>query len=162
MRVVAFLAPWVALGIAVVAIAFRGGPGRAREAYRAAGGLRGLRFGTPLLYLAPGVAIPLAIIAAHGSAVGGKGRLAAEEPNKQLIEGKALFRAYCATCHTLAAQNAHGVTGPNLDTVGQMTRDRVLKAIEVGGTGQGRMPARILQGGDAEAVAAYVAKVAGR
>lgn len=162
MRVVAFLAPWVALGVAVIAVAFGGGPRRAREAYRSGGGVRGLRFGTPLLYVVLGVAIPLAIIAARSAGVGGTGRLAAEEPDKQLVEGKALFRAQCATCHTLAAQNAHGATGPNLDEIGQMTRQRVLNAIRIGGTGQGRMPARIVQAGDAEAVAAYVAKVAGR
>jgi mono/diheme cytochrome c family protein len=38
----------------------------------------------------------------------------------------------------------------------------VLNAIENGGTGQGRMPAGLLQGEDAEDVAAYVASVAGQ
>ena len=161
MRTVAFLAPWVALGIAVVSVAFAGGPRRAREAYRS-GGWRGLRLGTPVLYIVLGVAIPVAIILARGSAVGGKGRLTAEQPNQQLVEGKALFRANCMTCHTLAAVNAHGVTGPNLDEIGQMTRERVMRAIEVGGTGTGRMPPEILLGEDAEAVAVYVSKVAGR
>ena len=161
MRVVAFLAPWVALGIGAILIAFLGGPRRARQVY-VAGGRRGLRLWTPLLFVALGVVIPLSIIGARGSAVGGKGRLTAERPDKQLVEGKALFRANCAACHTLAAQNAHGVTGPNLDQIGQMTRGRVLSAIRNGGTGTGRMPKDILQSGDAEAVAAYVAKVAGR
>jgi mono/diheme cytochrome c family protein len=43
-----------------------------------------------------------------------------------------------------------------------MTEKRVLSAIERGGTGQGRMPARLLQGEDAKAVAAFVAKTAGK
>ncbi len=40
--------------------------------------------------------------------------------------------------------------------------ERVVTAIENGGTGQGRMPAGLLRGQDAEAVAAYVARVAGQ
>jgi hypothetical protein len=42
-----------------------------------------------------------------------------------------------------------------------VTKDRIVKAIEVGGTGQGRMPPRLLQGKDAERVGAYLAEVAG-
>jgi hypothetical protein len=38
----------------------------------------------------------------------------------------------------------------------------VLNAIKRGGTGTGRMPPQLLDGPDAEAVAAYVAAVAGR
>ena len=40
-------------------------------------------------------------------------------------------------------------------------RERVVGAIENGGTGQGRMPANLFEGEDARAVAAYVAEVAG-
>ena len=43
-----------------------------------------------------------------------------------------------------------------------MTEDRVLQAIKIGGTGQKRMPAGLLEGEDAEAVAAYVTAVAGQ
>jgi mono/diheme cytochrome c family protein len=39
--------------------------------------------------------------------------------------------------------------------------ERIVNAIENGGTGQGQMPADLLQGEEAEAVARYVAKVAG-
>ncbi len=38
----------------------------------------------------------------------------------------------------------------------------MLNAIKNGGTGQDRMPADLLSGNDAEAVAAYVAAVAGQ
>ena len=38
----------------------------------------------------------------------------------------------------------------------------MLNAIERGGTGDGRMPAGLLEGEDAEAVALYVSKVAGQ
>ena len=36
------------------------------------------------------------------------------------------------------------------------------QAIERGGTGSGRMPPRLLEGAEADAVATYVANVAGR
>jgi mono/diheme cytochrome c family protein len=76
--------------------------------------------------------------------------------------GKGLFRHTCASCHSLAAVNARGVTGPNLDKIGAVTKERVLSAIRVGGTGQNRMPSGLLQGSDAEDVALYVSKVAGQ
>ena len=56
---------------------------------------------------------------------------------------------------------AQGVTGPDLDDLG-LDRQRVLNAIKRGGTGDGRMPAGLLQGEDAENVARYVAQVAGQ
>ncbi len=43
-----------------------------------------------------------------------------------------------------------------------MDKQRVLNAIKKGGTGQDRMPAGLLQGHDAQLVAAYVARVAGQ
>ena len=54
------------------------------------------------------------------------------------------------------------MTGPDLDEIGEMTEERVLTAIKVGGTGQKRMPAGLLEGEDAEAVAKYVTAVAGQ
>jgi mono/diheme cytochrome c family protein len=58
--------------------------------------------------------------------------------------------------------NAQGVTGPDLDGLGGLDQERVLNAIERGGTGQGRMPAGLLTNEDARDVALYVARVAGR
>ena len=49
-----------------------------------------------------------------------------------------------------------------ISTTSASTAERVLNAIRRGGTGDGRMPAALLEGEDAEAVAAYVAKVAGQ
>ena len=160
MNSVWFIALWVIVGSIVLGFAFAGGPGRARRETAARGGRIG-RWILVLIFLA-GLAVPVVISLESTSAVGGTGSLTNEQPNKQLTEGKALFRANCASCHTLAALNAKGVTGPNLDELGGVTRERVLKAIRIGGTGQGRMPENIVTGGDAEAVAAYVAKVAGR
>jgi cbb3-type cytochrome c oxidase subunit III len=83
--------------------------------------------------------------------------------------GKTLFTSKCASCHTLAAANAKGKIGPNLDeafaygrkqgfkqvTIEQVVRDQIELA-------SGQMPANLVTGADADAVAAYVASVAGK
>ena len=71
-----------------------------------------------LLYLALGVAVPAAVIAGRGEAEGAVGPLRTEQPTGQDEEGKDLFIQNCKSCHTLAAVQAHGVTGPNLDELG--------------------------------------------
>jgi mono/diheme cytochrome c family protein len=161
MEVVAFLAPFALLGIGVIFVAFSGGPGRAREAYLTKGG-GFFRFVMVLLYAALGLAVPALIISAREPSEGATPPLKHEEASSELEEGKELFRQTCATCHTLAAANARGVTGPDLDEVGEMTEERVLTAIKIGGTGQKRMPAGLLEGPDAEAVAKYLVAVAGK
>ena len=155
-----FLAPWVAIGAAVFWIAFRG-PTSARAAGGPMGG-RGLRVGVPLAFLALGVLVPGAVIADRGGAVSGEGQLASVAPSPKEARGRVLFQQTCATCHSLAAVNDRGVTGPNLDQLGVVDERRVATAIKNGGTGQGRMPAGLLEGPDAEAVAAFVAKTAGK
>jgi cytochrome c553 len=161
MAVAAFLVPFVLLGIGVIFVAFSGGPGKAREAYLTKGG-RFFRFTIVLIYVGLGVAVPLLIISGNEESEGGTPPLQHEKASAQLEEGKELFRQTCTSCHTLAAANARGVTGPDLDDIGEMTEERVLTAIKVGGTGQKRMPAGLLEGEDAEAVAAYVTAVAGQ
>ena len=85
---------------------------------------------------------------------------------------QALFADNCGSCHTLDAAGTDGVVGPNLDdrlapagaAEGEAvtgTESRVLSAIETG-LGNGRMPAGILQGQQADQVANYVARVAGQ
>lgn len=161
MEIVAFLVPFVLLGVAVVFIAFQGGPGAAREAYLTKGG-RAFRVTIPILYIVLGVGVPALILANRREATGGTGALASEQPSESEERGKMLFRQQCASCHTLAAVNARGVTGPNLDRIGEIKPERIVNAIRVGGTGQDRMPARLLEGEEARAVADYVAKVAGK
>ena len=161
MEVVAFLAPFVLIGIGVIFVSFSGGPGEAREAYLTKGG-RFFRFSMLILYVSLGVAVPALIIAEREPAEGGTPSLRNEHASEDLERGKELFRQTCTACHSLAAANARGVTGPNLDEVGQLTEDRVLTAIKIGGTGQKRMPAALLQGEDAEAVAKYLEQVAGK
>lgn len=161
MKIVAFLVPFVLLGIAVVFIAFQGGPGAAREAYLTKGG-RAFKVTIPILYIVLGVGVPALILANRGETTGGTGALESEELSGSAARGKALFRQQCASCHSLAAVNARGVTGPNLDRIGEIKPERIINAIRVGGTGQDRMPARLLEGEEAQAVADYVAKVAGK
>ena len=161
MEVIAFLAPFVLLGVGVIFVAFSGGPGRAREAYLTRGG-RFFRFSMLLLYAALGLAVPALVIADRDPAEGGTAPLRNETASSDLENGKELFRQTCTACHSLEAANARGVTGPNLDEVGEMTVERVTTAIRVGGTGQDRMPAGLLEGEDAELVAKYLAEVAGK
>jgi mono/diheme cytochrome c family protein len=155
------IVPFVVLGLTVIFIAFWGGPSAAREAYLTRGG-RFFTFAMIVLYLALGVAVPAVVIASRSEAEGGTGSLRSTEPTAKEEKGKELFIQNCKSCHTLAAVNAHGVTGPNLDELGGLDKQRVLHAIEIGGTGDGRMPPKLLEGADADAVATYVSDVAGR
>src|SRR5687768_5628996 len=68
--------------------------------------------------------------------------------------GRTLFVETCGSCHTLDAAGTQGAIGPNLDEL-QADRERVLRAIEQGGTGSGSMPADLYKGEDAQAVAEF-------
>ena len=84
-------------------------------------------------------------------------------------QGKQLFQSKCGGCHTLADAGTHGQQGPNLDdafspsrkqgfkqnTVEQVVRDQIELAVPP-------MPQNLVKGADADAVAAYVAQVAGK
>jgi mono/diheme cytochrome c family protein len=161
MQVLLVIGPFLVLGIIVIFIAFSGSPGAAREAYLTRGG-RVFTFVIVLLYLGLGVAVPAAVIAGRQESEGGVGFLRTQKASTLDEQGKELFIQTCKSCHTLAAVQAEGVTGPDLDDLGGVDRQRVLNAIKNGGTGQDRMPAGLLEGADAEAVARYVARVAGQ
>jgi cytochrome c553 len=160
MEVLVVLVPFLLAGIAISFIAFSGGPAAAREAYLTRGG-RLFRWGIPVLYILLGAVVPAAVIASRPESEGGVGKLRTAALTEKEEEGKRLFRQTCWSCHNLDAVQAQGVTGPDLDELG-LDRERVLNAIERGGTGDGRMPAELLEGEEAEAVALYVAKVAGQ
>ena len=171
--VVAFILFWVVLGLAVFFIAVRGvarapatpPQGFARDAARS----WGLAF--VVIYIGFGVAMPLAFL--HGnnananSQVGGI-TLTAGEKN-----GRILFGEHCGVCHTLAAANAVGKVGPNLDTLRRPRRscctrsttgafrsrpDRAARSC----LGQGNMPAGIVQGNEAEQVSQFVGEGRGQ
>jgi mono/diheme cytochrome c family protein len=84
-------------------------------------------------------------------------------------DGKDLFVNNCGPCHTLAAAGTEGVVGPNLDDQlaagGTASFDgsysRALNAVTCG-FGGGRMPEGILQGENAQEVAAFVGAYAGQ
>jgi mono/diheme cytochrome c family protein len=160
-EVLLVIVPFVVLGIGVIFVAFSGGPGAAREAYLT-GGRRTFPVLILVLYVGLGIAVPAAVIASRGESEGAVGKLRTEEPTAREEQGKELFIETCKSCHTLDAVNAHGVTGPDLDDLGGLDRQRVLGAIKRGGTGQGRMPAGLLEGEDAQDVAIYVSQVAGQ
>jgi cytochrome c6 len=90
----------------------------------------------------------------EGGGGGGGGGAAAS------AEGKQIFTQSCGTCHTLSDAGTSGTVGPNLDEL-QPDAARVTSAIENGGAGTGAMPANIVTGQEAEAVAEYVSSVAG-
>jgi len=161
MEIVAFLIPFVLLGVAVVFIAFQGGPGAAREAYLTKGN-RAFKIAIPVIYIVAGVGVPALILANRGEAAGGTGALESQELTAKQERGKTLFQQQCASCHSLAAVNARGVTGPDLDDIGEVTPQRILNAIKNGGTGQDRMPTGLMEGEEAQDVAEYVSEVAGK
>ena len=75
---------------------------------------------------------------------------------KAEASGREIFGEQCAQCHTLAAANAVGDVGPNLDDL-RPDRELVLNAIEHGRTSaRGTMPGNLVQGEEMEEVADFV------
>ena len=119
------------------------------------------RWWSTIVVVGLGIAVPLAIGVVNKndhakSAPGGVDLNASQE------RGRAVFATYCSTCHTLKASNAVGKVGPNLDVL-HPPKGLILDAIAKGrARGQGQMPAGLVDGEDAQDVAAYVAAAAGR
>jgi mono/diheme cytochrome c family protein len=89
------------------------------------------------------------------TACGGSGEPATDHSGAG--RGHDLFVSTCSSCHTLEAAGARGAVGPNLDDLSP-SRETVLSAIA---EGPSSMPANLLEGADAEAVADFVAESAG-
>jgi mono/diheme cytochrome c family protein len=109
------------------------------------------------------VILLLAIAVAAVAAAAGCG-----DGNEPIADrGAVLFNERCSGCHTLEAAGAEGTvagtdpTGPNLNKRPE-TKDAVLYAIRNGGFSGAIMPQNVVVGEDAEAVAEFVAKYAGR
>jgi mono/diheme cytochrome c family protein len=75
--------------------------------------------------------------------------------NAQEQHGRQVFAQHCAGCHELKASNAVGSTGPSLDML-RPPAPATLAAIR---HGPGAMPADLVTGPDAQAVANFVAAV---
>jgi mono/diheme cytochrome c family protein len=161
----AFVITFIVVGLVVVAAAFSGGR---RQSERPAGpsrtNRRSVALGVGVLVVLLGVLVPALVIAAakdSDKAPGGVKLTAADE------HGREVFAERCATCHTLKAANAVGKVGPNLDQlVGGLDpkgqKAFILNAIKEGrARGQGQMPKGLVDGQDAQDVAAFVSAVAG-
>ena len=174
LAVLLFAAFWVVLGLGVFFLAVRGGPSAAVSTTGGAGtpaSRRAMVWVLLFIYVGFGVALPVIFLFGNknraSAQVGGITLTAAEK------RGRQIFGERCGLCHTLAAANAVGKVGPNLDTV-QPTYQLTLHTIEFGCLqnpppatqeaclGYGTMPADVVQGADAQDVAQFVARVAGK
>jgi mono/diheme cytochrome c family protein len=166
---IVFVIFWALLGVGVFFVAMRGGPSGARRALHteAKPGQRLVTLGVIVLF-AFGLIVPAIVLAFNGehkaSVASGGIRLTAEQQ-----KGRELFARSCAVCHTLSATKSVGRVGPDLDTrVGvDIATPAGRKALVLGAIAEGRarglgqMPALLYQGKEAEAVASFVAAVAG-
>jgi mono/diheme cytochrome c family protein len=174
LAVLLFAAFWVVLGLGVFFMAVRGGPSAAvtvpgrRGSYAAR---RAMAWVFAVTYVGFGVVLPTVfLIGNHNRANGQVGGITLTASEKR---GREIFGERCSLCHTLAAANAVGKVGPNLDVI-QPTEQLVLHTIQNGclqnpppGSseaclGEGNMPADVVQGVDAADVAKFVSKVAGK
>jgi mono/diheme cytochrome c family protein len=173
LAVILFIAFWVLLALGLFYIAARGGLGGVRASLhkQSRGAQKAFVLVFLVVYIGFGVAIPLAFLTGNhanaNSQVGGIKLTAAEQ------RGRELFGQNCAVCHTLAAANAIGKVGPNLDQL-QPPEKLVADTIANGCLpnppanspatclGQGVMPADLLTGKDATDVAQFVHAVAGK
>lgn len=135
-----------------------------------------------------GFAALAVLVAAAAVGCGTVGRV---EDGAEISRGKELFvsgaededgqrRQSCGSCHTLADAGTKGTIGPNLDdafrhvrsetdpgqgfdesTIRDVIRGQIAYPVEETPTGAPGMPADLVTGSDADAVAAYVASVAG-
>jgi mono/diheme cytochrome c family protein len=158
-----FIGFWVLVGLTIFVIALSGGPREARTRVFQSQSRRGRRTTVVVILivcLAFGVALP-ALVIANDEHQDKAGRADVKLTASQK-RGRELFGHTCNQCHTLAASKTVGKVGPNLDNL-RPPEALVLNAIQQGrARGNGRMPAALLQGQDAQDVAAYVSKVAGR
>ena len=119
--------------------------------------------------LAPRWALGLAVLGLL--ALGGcGGKISVDAANKQ---GAVLFNQRCSGCHSLDAANAYGskpagqieggerTNGPNFNQR-QESKDDVLFAIRNGGFSGAIMPANVVLGKDAEAVAQFLDQYSGK
>jgi mono/diheme cytochrome c family protein len=151
----------LALGVLFVALSGGTSGARARLASQSRGTRRLALVNFILALLILGIAIPAAVIASVDSrnsipTANVSNLTAAEE------HGRELFGQRCRNCHTLKAANAVAQVGPNLDNL-RPPKALVLNAIHNGrAAGNGQMAADLVEGQDADDVAAFVAKAVGQ
>jgi cbb3-type cytochrome c oxidase subunit III len=110
-------------------------------------------------------ALPLLALAAvlAGCGTGGKATTGDQ------TNGQKLFTSKCAGCHTLAAAGSSGTSGPNLDDAFGSSRKQGFKQSTIQNVVLDQirdaappMPKELVEGQDAQDVAAFVAAVAGQ
>jgi mono/diheme cytochrome c family protein len=170
LAVALFVAFWVVLGVGIFLIAARRGRGPSPTAQRR-GSNRFVGLVFAFVVVGFGVALPAAILI--GNRVNASAQVGGHKLTSAEKTGRRLFGQHCAVCHTLAATNAIGKVGPNLDSI-RPAASLVLRTINNGclpnapsGSpqqclGQGVMPANVVTGNNARDVANFVAQVAGR
>jgi mono/diheme cytochrome c family protein len=160
MAALIFLAFFLILGLGVVLVAMRGGPRGVRDTLERGRRrpLHAAEFAVAGVIALFGLAVPAIVLLGDQARAGpGGGKLSTAQ-----AEGRKLFSAKCATCHTLKDANAVGKVGPDLDVLAP-TAGLTLNAIQSGrARGSGQMPAQLLDGNDAKNVAKYIEDVAGR
>lgn len=172
LAVAGFVAFWVLVAFGLFFVAARGGLGGARATVQRQthSANRTAIAVFAFVVVGFGIALPLLMLTGnHSNAsaqVGGLRLTAAERT------GRELFGQHCGVCHTLAAANAVGKVGPNLDIL-KPAESIVLHTINNGCLpnppsgaadaclGQGVMPPDVVTGRNAQDVAAFVARVAG-
>jgi mono/diheme cytochrome c family protein len=169
MSTLIFVILFIALGLGVLFMALSGGRDKGKSKgegaeRRTAKDRRNQKLAMTAFVLALlglGIGIPAAVIGAV------KARDSVPEANvsnltAQEKRGRELFAEVCRNCHMLAASNTAAQVGPNLDQL-RPPKSLVLDAINNGrARGNGQMAADLVEGEDAEAVAAYVAKAVGQ
>jgi mono/diheme cytochrome c family protein len=125
--------------------------------------------------LCAAVARPTAILCAFAAllAAGCGGEIDVPDDGSAASQGAVLFYERCSGCHSLDAANAYGskppgsiqggerTNGPNFN-VRQVSRDDALYAIRNGGFSGAIMPANVVVGEDADAVAAFLEEYSGK
>jgi mono/diheme cytochrome c family protein len=158
-----FVLVFVGLALGVLFVALSGGTSgaRARLASQSRGTRRLALVNFILALVILGIAIPAAVIASVDSR---NSIPTANVSNLTKAEehGRELFGQRCRNCHTLKAANAVAQVGPNLDNL-RPPKNLVLDAIHNGrARGNGQMAADLVEGQDADDVAAFVAKAVGQ
>jgi hypothetical protein len=170
LAVAAFVAFWVIVALGLVMIATRAGGARpSRGVTRAASQSALMLFIVTAAVF--GIALPIVMLVGNHDNANAQVDGIKLTPGEQA--GRELFGQHCGVCHTLAAANTAGKVGPNLDLI-MPSATLVLHTINNGclpnaptGSpetclGYGVMPSDVVTGRQAQQVASFVAKVAGK
>lgn len=165
----------VAAAVLVLAVGVAYGATRARASGRASGSTSvstpPLTAALVLVYLGVGIIVPVLLV--FGNRRSSTIQAGGVKLTAAMQVGRQLFAEHCAVCHTLAAANAVGQVGPNLDNL-RPSEALVLRILANGCLqkpidassgetclGYGTMQADIVEGTQAKDVAEFVARVAG-